>query len=93
LLGEHPAQVFGLADRKGSIAIGADADLVLVDAQAALHVTRAAIRSRAARSPFEGVTLRGRPLLTVLRGEVVAEDGKLVTERPRGQFLRRATAT
>ena len=54
LLAERPARLFGLADRKGRIAVGADADLVLVDPEAMLHVTPAAIRSRAARSPFEG---------------------------------------
>jgi dihydroorotase-like cyclic amidohydrolase len=92
LLAEHPAQVFGIADRKGHIAVAADADLVLVDPAASLHVTPGAISSRAARSPFEGKALRGRPVLTVLRGEVIAEDGRLVAKRPAGRFLPRASA-
>jgi dihydroorotase-like cyclic amidohydrolase len=90
LLAEHPAQVFGLADRKGRIALGADADLVLVDGRAPFHVTVDAIRSRAARSPFEGIVLRGRPILTVLRGGVIAEDGKFVAKQPAGRFLPRS---
>jgi dihydroorotase (multifunctional complex type) len=92
LLAERPAQAFGLGDRKGRIAVGLDADLVLVDSEATLCVTPQAIRSRAGRSPFEGLTLRGRPVLTVLRGEVLAEDGKIVVDRPRGRLLRRARA-
>jgi dihydroorotase (multifunctional complex type) len=92
LLAEHPAQVFGLADRKGRIAVGADADLVLVDPDALLHVTPDAIHSRAARSPFEGTVLRGRPVLTVLRGEVIAEAGKLAARPPAGRFLPRGPA-
>ncbi len=92
LLAEHPAQAFGLADRKGRIAIGADADFVLIDPDAVFHVTLDAIHSRATRSPFEGKKLRGRPLLTVLRGEVIAEDGKLVAKQPNGRFLARALA-
>jgi dihydroorotase (multifunctional complex type) len=92
LLAEHPAQVFGLGDRKGCLAIGADADLVLVDPDAALRVTPHVIKSRAARSPFEGTVLRGRPVLTVLRGEVIAENGKLVAKQPAGRFLPRASA-
>jgi dihydroorotase (multifunctional complex type) len=91
LLAEHPAQVFGLADRKGCIAVGADADLVLVDPDALFHVTADAIHSRAARSPFEGAVLRGRPVLTVLRGEVIAEDGKLAARPPAGRFLPRGS--
>ena len=93
LLAERPAQVFGLADRKGRIDVGADADLVLVDPDALLHVTPDAIHSRAARSPFEGTVLRGRPVLTVLRGEVIAEDGKLAARPPAGRFLPRASET
>jgi dihydroorotase (multifunctional complex type) len=92
LLAEHPAQVFGLADRKGHIAVGADADFVLVDPDALLHVTPDAIHSRAARSPFEGTVLRGRPVLTVLRGEVIAEAGKLAARPPAGRFLPRGPA-
>jgi dihydroorotase len=90
LLAERPAQIFGLADRKGHLDIGADADLVLIDAQAPFDVTPQVIRSRAARSPFEGMQLRGRPLLTILRGEVIAEDGQLVATQPTGRFLARA---
>ena len=47
------------------------------------------VQLRAARSPFEGAVLRGRPLLTVLRGEVIAEDGKLAARPPAGRFLPR----
>ena len=90
LLAERPAQAFGLGDRKGRIDVGLDADVVLVDPEATLRVTPGVIRSRAGRSPFEGLILRGRTVLTVLRGEVVAEDGKIAVDRPRGRFLRRA---
>lgn len=93
LLAEQPARAFGLADRKGRIAIGCDADLVLVDAQAPLHVTPDVLKSRAARSPFEGKLLRGRPVLTVLRGEVIAENGKLIATHPIGRFLPRLPVT
>ena len=93
LLAERPAQAFGLGDRKGRIDVGLDADVVLVDPEATLRVTPGVIRSRAGRSPFEGLILRGRTVLTVLRGEVIAEDGKIAVDRPRGRLLRRARAS
>ena len=84
-----PARLFGIADRKGRLAVGADGDLVLIDAELTRTVDAGSIRSRARRSPFEGTTLTGWPVLTVLRGRVIAEDGRYVGDRPRGRWLRR----
>ena len=88
-LSSAPARLFGIAHRKGRLAAGADGDLVLVDPALTRTVDAAAIRSRAARSPFEGMTLTGWPVLTVLRGRVIAEDGRYVGGEPGGSWLRR----
>ncbi len=84
-----PARLFGIAHRKGQLAVGADGDLALVDPDLARRVDSAAIRSRAGRSPFEETTLTGWPVLTVLRGRAIAEDGRYVGDRPRGRWLPR----
>ncbi len=89
VLAETPAQIFGIAGRKGRLAPGADADLVLVDPEMEREVTPEGILSRAGRSPFEGHVLRGWPVLTILRGRVVAETGRLADAEPHGQFLAR----
>jgi dihydroorotase (multifunctional complex type) len=89
VLGAGPAQVFGIADRKGSLQPGHDGDLVLVDPDVVRLVTPDVILSKPGRSAFEGVRLRGWPVLTVLRGAVVAEAGEVVGS-PRGRFLARA---
>lgn len=88
LLSARPARLFGLADRKGRLAPGADGDLVLVDPGLARVVGPPAAPARA-RSPFEGMRLAGWPVLTVLGGVVVAESGALAGGPPRGRWLRR----
>jgi dihydroorotase (multifunctional complex type) len=88
VLGAEPARLFGIGKRKGRLAVGADGDLVLVDPTVERTVTRQTIRSKTGRSVFEGTTLRGWPVLTVLRGQVIAEDGELIGN-PSGRFLAR----
>ncbi len=84
-----PARLFGIADRKGRLAAGADGDLVLVDPRLARTVEAGLVRSRAGRSPFEGETLTGWPVLTVLRGRVIAEHGRPVGDAPQGRWVPR----
>ncbi|MBM3485559.1 MAG: amidohydrolase family protein [Alphaproteobacteria bacterium] len=92
ILAHRPAALFGLDKRKGRIAVGLDGDLVLVDPDATRTVERAMIRSRAGRSAFEGTTLVGWPVLTVLRGHVVAESGRPVLGHLRGRLVIRNAA-
>ena len=83
------ARVFGLYPRKGAIAVGSDADLVLVDTQAERRVEPSALGSLADFSPFEGRTLRGWPVTTIKGGVVAAEHGAITADAPRGRYLAR----
>ena len=83
---ERPAQVYGLWPRKGRIAVGADADVVLVDPGAQRTLRSADVLSKAGWTPFDGRTVRGRVVLTLLRGRPVAEEGRPLDERT-GRFL------
>ncbi|HEV7726591.1 MAG TPA: amidohydrolase family protein [Modestobacter sp.] len=73
---ERPAQVYGLWPRKGRIAVGSDADLVLVDPAAQRILRDEDVLSKAGWTPFAGRTVRGRVVQTYLRGTLVAEEGR-----------------
>ena len=80
LYSAQPAQIYGLDGRKGRIAPGFDADLVLVDPAGEWTVEPDEIRSKAGWSPYEGRVLRGRVVATFLRGEEVFANGEVVGE-------------
>ena len=86
LIAHHPARAYGLAPRKGEIAVGADADLVIVDTQTVKTVTPELLLSAQEYTPFEGMELTGWPVLTMLRGTVAYRDGRPVGS-PGGTYL------
>lgn len=93
LTSANPARLFGLYPRKGTIAVGSDADLVALDPQLTRTVDGRSMRSRAGYSAYDGCEVTGWPRFTISRGEVVLEDGE-VTARPGcGQWLRRGPTT
>jgi dihydropyrimidinase/allantoinase len=83
----NPARAFGLAPVKGAIAIGADADLAIVDMNTTHVVTTERLLSAQDFTPFEGMELTGWPVQTLLRGRVVLRDGEPVGA-PSGSYLR-----
>ena len=85
-----PAHIFGLYPRKGALAPGADADLMLFDQNKEVTLSRAVLHENVDYTPYEGMALRGYPVLTLARGEVLMRDGAFVGRTGRGQFLRRS---
>ena len=87
----NPARAFGLAPAKGSITIGADADLAIIDMETTHAVTTERLLSAQDFTPFEGMELTGWPVMTLLRGQVVLRDGEAVGG-PSGAYLRPTAA-
>ena len=87
-LAEGPARLAGLDDRKGRIAVGLDADIVLFDDETRTTVDPARLEHRHPLSPYAGRPVLGRIVTTILRGEVVYRDGEVVGP-PTGRLLER----
>ncbi|WNJ99358.1 dihydropyrimidinase [Thalassospiraceae bacterium LMO-JJ14] len=83
-----PAKIYGLYPRKGTIAVGADADIVCWDPRRTVELTNTLLHHNVDYTPYAGRTLTGWPVLTMSRGDVVCRDGDLVAEKGRGAFLR-----
>jgi dihydropyrimidinase len=89
LTSTSPARLFGLYPRKGTIAVGRDADLLVLDPQLRRTVDGSTMRSRAGYSAYDGREVCGWPRFTISRGDVVLEDGQVLAQPGRGQWLRR----
>lgn len=85
----NAAQIFNMYPRKGAIAVGADADIVVWDPSGTRTISAATHHQNIDFNIFEGMTVTGIPVVTLSRGEVVWEGGQLAAERGRGRYISR----
>jgi dihydropyrimidinase len=90
LTASNPARIYGMFPRKGTIAVGADADLVVWDPNREAVVTHAALHDAMDYTPFEGARVKGWPVTTVSRGDVVWDGQTVRGDAGRGRFVARA---
>jgi dihydropyrimidinase len=90
LLATNPAKLFGLYPRKGTIAVGSDADIVVFDPEQKVTISAKTQRSKTDYNLYEGTEVTGTPEIVLLRGQILVEGGELVAEPGVGQFVRRA---
>ncbi len=90
LLATNPAKLFGLYPRKGTIAVGSDADIVIFDPERTHTISAATHHSKSDYNLFEGTEVTGTPELVLLRGQVLVENGELVASPGVGRFVARA---
>jgi len=91
LTATNHARMYGLEYRKGTIAVGQDADIAIWDPQRQTTITAADLHDNVGYTPYEGRTIRGWPETVINRGRVVVADRKLQVERGSGMFLSRRT--
>jgi dihydropyrimidinase len=85
----NPAKIYGLYPKKGTLAIGSDADIAIWDPKKSVTFTDKMVKDKSGYTPWKGRTVKGWPTTVLLRGEVLVADGKLKTKPGSGQFLAR----
>jgi len=87
LTATNHAKLYGLYPRKGTIAVGSDADIAIWDPEQETEIIAGMLHDNVGYTPYEGRRLRGWPATVLSRGRIVVEDGKLAAQRGSGQFL------
>jgi dihydropyrimidinase len=90
LLATNPAKLFGLYPRKGTVAVGSDADLVIFDPGRRVTISASTHHSKSDYNLYEGTEVTGAPDVVLLRGNVLVENDELVASPGIGQFVKRA---
>jgi len=83
----NAAKMYGLYPRKGTIAVGSDADIAIWDPEKQVTIRHADLHGNMDYTPYEGMTVKGWPITTLSRGEVVCRDGQPTANPGRGRFL------
>ena len=86
-----PAKIMGLFPRKGTVAVGSDADLVIWDPKATQTLSAKTHHMRVDYNPYEGRKVKGKAVTVLSRGEVIVEGGEFRGKKGRGKFLKRGS--
>jgi dihydropyrimidinase len=84
-----PARMFGLFPRKGTIAVGSDADIVIFDPDATQTLGVKTLHMRVDYNPYEGTVVQGAPTVVISNGAVIIERGEFVGKKGAGRFIKR----
>jgi dihydroorotase-like cyclic amidohydrolase len=83
---ENPARIFGLYPTKGAIQVGSDADIVIIDLERTKRFDLKEMHDVYSYCAYDGWQVKGAPVLTMVRGKVVMEEGEIVGESGYGRF-------
>jgi dihydropyrimidinase len=86
----EPAKIYGLHPKKGTIAIGADADIAIWDPAKTVAIDDAMVKDRSGYTPWVGRTITGWPSTVIRRGTIIVENGKILAPAGSGRFLARS---
>ncbi len=92
IISTAPAKLFGMFPKKGAIAVGSDADIVIYDPNATRTISAATHHMDVDYSCYEGRSVQGRSDIVLSRGSVIVRDGAFTGRKGHGKFIKRATA-
>src|SRR5687768_6738187 len=93
LTSTSPAKIFGMFPRKGTIAPGSDADIVIFNPERSQLLSVKTLHMKVDYNPYEGRTVQGVSEVVISRGKVIVEDGKFTGRKGAGEFLKRSART
>jgi dihydropyrimidinase len=85
----NPAKIMGLYPAKGTIAPGSDGDITIIDPEKEVILTQGMLHSRCDYTAYEGFKMKGCPVYTISRGEVIYKNGEFTGIKGRGRFVKR----
>jgi dihydropyrimidinase len=85
----NPAKIFGMYPEKGSLQVGTDADILVFDPRKNVTIDYQNLETNCDWSPYQGQKLKGYPMTTILRGKIVAKEGRFTGNIGYGKFIKR----
>ncbi len=85
----RPAKTFGFYPQKGAIRVGSDADLVIIDMEKRAKIEAEKLHYKVGWTPYEGMEVKGWPVMTISRGEIIAKDGDILGKPGHGRYIKR----
>lgn len=89
LISTNPAKLFGMYPKKGTIKVGSDADIMIFDPNKKITIDYKNLVANCDWTPFQGMKLKGYPIMVISRGEIIVENGKFIAKPGRGKFVKR----
>jgi dihydropyrimidinase len=89
IVSTSPAKLFGLYPKKGTLREGSDADIILIDPEKEAVMSKSILHGNADYSPYEGMKIKGYPIFTMVRGEIIVDNGVFLGNKGFGKFIKR----
>lgn len=89
IVSTNPAKLFGLYPKKGALVVGSDADIMMIDPHKEVTIQKSLLHEHVDYTPYEGMKVTGWPVMTMVRGEIVVDHGRLLKQPGFGRFVAR----